>query len=679
MKPTRLWLLLAVSAGGAFTSCGQSADVGPAPQAPSAVVAPLSTVDCAEQASTGYVHGESFPITVVRVDGKPVELDTANAYLVMAQAAESDGVQLRIVSGFRTYAQQAYLYGCYVNCNCNNCNLAASPGYSNHQSGHALDLNTGAPGVLAWLNTHGATYGFTRTVPSESWHWEWWGGGPGGGVCDQPAQCSDDCRTDADDRVAVSGAPAGFGYAIANASGGVSSFGALVPHGDLAGQWLAQPIAGVVVTQSALGYWLVARDGGVFNFGDAGFFGSMGGQPLNAPVVGMAVTPSGQGYWLVGADGGVFAFGDAGDHGSVGGQPLNASMVALAATPSGQGYWLVGADGGVFAFGDAGFHGAMGGQALNSPVVGVATTPSGQGYWLVGADGGIFAFGDAGFHGSMGGQALNAPVIGIATTPSGQGYWLVASDGGVFAFGDAPFLGSALVSRRCDGATTQVCAPGDDGCYHWQVETTCADGCRNGVCAPAGCVDACSQGEERCDGGGVSECGQVDADPCRDWGPPSPCEAGKTCLAGACVTPCEDACGEATVRCEAGGTSTCAVAADGCLAWTAVVPCPSGTHCDGGACLQAVDPDVVEPDPDVVEPDPDTVEPDPDVVEPDPDAVEPDPDAVEPDPDAAVVDAAIGVDSGASEEVDGGDIEAADAARPDIGPEADGAERDGAA
>ena len=38
-------------------------------------------------------------------------------------------------------------------------------------------------GVFNWLTAHGAGYGFKRTVPSEAWHWEWWGGGPGGGPC----------------------------------------------------------------------------------------------------------------------------------------------------------------------------------------------------------------------------------------------------------------------------------------------------------------------------------------------------------------------------------------------------------------------------------------------------------------------------------------------------------------
>ena len=152
--------------------------------------------DCTEHDDDGYRQGSRFDISVVTVDGRPVEVDTANAYIAMQDAARRDGVSLRIVSGFRTNAQQQYLYGCYVNCNCNSCNLAARPGHSNHQSGHALDLNTSDSGVLTWLNRHGDEYGFSATVPAERWHWEWWGdegdfsgpcghatgGGGGGGV-----------------------------------------------------------------------------------------------------------------------------------------------------------------------------------------------------------------------------------------------------------------------------------------------------------------------------------------------------------------------------------------------------------------------------------------------------------------------------------------------------------------
>lgn len=143
----------------------------------------ISSLSCSASSSQGYTRGVPTPITVVRVDTKPVERRTANAYYVMAKAAEKDGVQIRVVSGFRTNSEQQYFYACYKNCNCNGCAEAARPGYSNHQSGHALDLNYRGPGVLAWLQKNGAKYGFYRTVPREDWHWEWWGGGPGGGPC----------------------------------------------------------------------------------------------------------------------------------------------------------------------------------------------------------------------------------------------------------------------------------------------------------------------------------------------------------------------------------------------------------------------------------------------------------------------------------------------------------------
>jgi len=153
-------------------------------------------VTCEARQDTGYRSGSAFAITVVTADGKPVEQDTANAYAVMQAAAAADGVTLTVVSGFRTMSEQQVLYACYVNCNCNNCNLAAVPGTSNHQSGHALDLNTSSPGVSAWLAAHGAAFGFSRTVPSEAWHWEWWGGGPGGGPC---GATSENCtRAEAD-------------------------------------------------------------------------------------------------------------------------------------------------------------------------------------------------------------------------------------------------------------------------------------------------------------------------------------------------------------------------------------------------------------------------------------------------------------------------------------------------
>ena len=147
---------------------------------------PLVAYNCTKHTDTGYRNGVPFPITVVTVDGEPLESATADAFLTMAKAAEASGVVLRINSGFRTMAEQQYLYHCYVTRSCNSGNLAAQPGYSNHQSGHAIDINTGG-GALDWLNANGAAHGFARTVPSETWHWEWWGGGSVQPFCQAPS------------------------------------------------------------------------------------------------------------------------------------------------------------------------------------------------------------------------------------------------------------------------------------------------------------------------------------------------------------------------------------------------------------------------------------------------------------------------------------------------------------
>lgn len=183
MYPQSLRPFLATGLLSALAGCAT-----PPPSEPTEE-APLDTEDFAEKAGTlsctarrdtGYESGRAFSIEVVTVDGKPVERETAEAYWKMQQAAARDGVYVRIVSGFRTQGEQQYLYGCYQRCDCNNCNLAAAPGYSNHQSGYAVDLNTHESGVYTWLSRNGARFGFARTVPSEDWHWEYMGGGAGG-------------------------------------------------------------------------------------------------------------------------------------------------------------------------------------------------------------------------------------------------------------------------------------------------------------------------------------------------------------------------------------------------------------------------------------------------------------------------------------------------------------------
>ena len=99
-------------------------------------------------------------------------LGSLGPYLRLVRAAQADGAEVGLNSGFRTYPEQALLYDRYragVGAK------AAKPGTSNHQSGRAVDLNAwdfnGT--VYTWLKGHAPRHGFIRTVSDEPWHWEY--------------------------------------------------------------------------------------------------------------------------------------------------------------------------------------------------------------------------------------------------------------------------------------------------------------------------------------------------------------------------------------------------------------------------------------------------------------------------------------------------------------------------
>ena len=71
---------------------------------------------------------------------------------------------------FRSYERQQYFYSCYTYQNCNNGNLAANPGTSNHGWGIASDLSYGSQGAITWAHTYASNYGLGFSVSSENWH-----------------------------------------------------------------------------------------------------------------------------------------------------------------------------------------------------------------------------------------------------------------------------------------------------------------------------------------------------------------------------------------------------------------------------------------------------------------------------------------------------------------------------
>lgn len=124
---------------------------------------------------TGYSHGQKTRIQLVTVSGVELEAATARAFKVMAKAARKAGLEIGIRSGFRSHEKQKQLYKEYKR---GWGHLAAKPGYSNHQSGKALDIYITDYRVYEWLRNNAAKYGFKRTVKREAWHWEYTGSTP---------------------------------------------------------------------------------------------------------------------------------------------------------------------------------------------------------------------------------------------------------------------------------------------------------------------------------------------------------------------------------------------------------------------------------------------------------------------------------------------------------------------
>ena len=96
-------------------------------------------------------------------------------YLLGKKYYEQKGSYLSVTQSFRTMETQRYFYNCYVNKNCNNGNLAAKPGYSNHQLGTALDFAMNGSGwsnsgVSGFFIQNLTTYGLRRGVSNEPWH-----------------------------------------------------------------------------------------------------------------------------------------------------------------------------------------------------------------------------------------------------------------------------------------------------------------------------------------------------------------------------------------------------------------------------------------------------------------------------------------------------------------------------
>lgn len=119
-----------------------------------------------------YVNGKPVEIELGEIGGGLfLRADVAKAYNAMVRAAANDGVVVKPSgprSAFRTPEMQASL-------DKETPALAAAVGYSAHQEGRAVDLETasGTNAAFQWLLKYAGTYGFVAPyIAKEPWHWE---------------------------------------------------------------------------------------------------------------------------------------------------------------------------------------------------------------------------------------------------------------------------------------------------------------------------------------------------------------------------------------------------------------------------------------------------------------------------------------------------------------------------
>lgn len=136
----------------------------------------------------------SVPERLHAKDSKVYLLDNRalEAYEEMENAASSEGVALTIVSAHRTHDFQANLYDRYVSRNgkAEADTFSARPGYSEHETGLAVDLNQVDTAfedtkAFAWLAENAHLYGFILRYPKgaenltgymyEPWHYRFVG------------------------------------------------------------------------------------------------------------------------------------------------------------------------------------------------------------------------------------------------------------------------------------------------------------------------------------------------------------------------------------------------------------------------------------------------------------------------------------------------------------------------
>ncbi len=122
-------------------------------------------------AAPAIATGGGYSGPLVYRDGRGMRPDVAAAFDRMAAAARGAGLDLLVVSGFRSDAEQAVLFAANPDPR-----WVAPPGQSLHRCATELDL--GPKTAYAWLAANANRFGFIKRYSWEAWHFGFTAGPP---------------------------------------------------------------------------------------------------------------------------------------------------------------------------------------------------------------------------------------------------------------------------------------------------------------------------------------------------------------------------------------------------------------------------------------------------------------------------------------------------------------------
>lgn len=145
-----------------------------------------------------YAEAASADLVTI-APGLQLHREAAQALLAMQRAAAADGVELVVLSAFRSLELQKDLFFDVKSERAQSAReraqVSAPPGFSEHSTGYALDLGDGrdptadlspsfaGTDAFRWLQNHAARYHFVLSFPEnnpqgvayEPWHWRFEG------------------------------------------------------------------------------------------------------------------------------------------------------------------------------------------------------------------------------------------------------------------------------------------------------------------------------------------------------------------------------------------------------------------------------------------------------------------------------------------------------------------------